>query len=137
MKRLGMILTFTFIASMLNAAYLPTDAERARWTMSDFRTIATAAAAYKVDHGAYPAAKSIDELQKLVQPIYVKSLPTRDAWGNALRYVSDGKVMTIVSAGADGAFNEASWGTPAKWMQSFSEDAVWTDGSFTRNWEYK
>ena len=133
MKRLALMilaLSFTF-------AYQATDAERARWTMSDFRTIATAAAAYKVDHKTYPIAGSMDELQKLVQPMYVKSLPLHDAWGNAYRYSSDGKTMTIASAGADGKFNESTWTTPAKWMPSFDEDAVWTDGGFVRNWEYK
>jgi len=132
MKKYAIILSLSFMF-----AYQPSDAERARWTMSDFRTVATAAAAYKVDHNAFPAAKSMAELQKLVQPTYVKSLPLHDAWGNELRYSSDGKTMTIVSAGADGKFKEASWGTAAKWMSSFDEDAVWTDGGFTRNWEYK
>lgn len=133
MKRFALMLlalSFTF-------AYQATDAERARWTMGDFRTIATAANAYKVDHKTFPVGSSMEELQKLVQPVYVKSLPLHDAWGNAYRYSSDGKTMTIVSAGADGKFSESSWTTPAKWMPSFDEDAVWTDGGFVRNWEYK
>ena len=132
MKRFAVLAALSFLF-----AYQPTDAERARWTMSDFRSVATAAQAYKTDHNAYPAATSIEELQKLVQPAYIKSLPLHDAWGNPLRYSSDGKTMMIVSAGADGKFKESTWTTAAKWMPSFDEDAVWTDGSFTRNWEYK
>ena len=132
MKRLAILMSLSFLF-----AYQPSDAERARWTMSDFRSIATAASAYKTDHNAYPVASSMEELQKLVQPTYIKSLPTHDAWGNAYRYSSDGKTMTIVSAGADGKFDASTWTTPAKWMSSFDQDAVWTDGSFVRNWEYR
>ena len=132
MKRLAIILALSSLF-----AYLPTDAERARWTMDDFRSIATSAHAYKTDYNTFPVANSMEGLQKLVQPLYIKSLPLHDAWGNALRYSSDGKTMTIVSAGADGKFDESTWTTPAKWMKSFDEDAVWTDGSFTRNWEYR
>ena len=133
MKRLALMilaLSFTF-------AYQATDAERARWTMADFRTIAIAANAYKIDHKTFPAASSMEELRMLVQPTYVKSLPLHDAWGTAYRYSSDGTTMTIVSAGADGKFDQSTWTTPAKWMASFDEDAVWTDGNFVRNWEYK
>ena len=61
MKKYAIILSLSFMF-----AYQPSDAERARWTMSDFRTVATAAAAYKVDHDAYPVAGSMAELQKLV-----------------------------------------------------------------------
>ena len=131
-KSFAMLVSLSFLF-----AYLPTDAERARWTMADFRSIATAAEAYKTDYNAYPKASSIEELQKLVQPVYIKSLPLHDAWGTPYRYASDGKTMTIASAGADGKFNEASWKTPAKWMATFDEDAVWSNGSFVRNWDYK
>lgn len=132
MKSIAVILSLSFVF-----AYLPTDAERARWTMNDFRSIATAAEAYKTDYNGYPQASSMEELQKLVQPLYIKSLPMHDAWGTPYRYISDGKTMTIVSAGADQKFNEASWKTPAKWMAAFDEDAVWSNDSFVRNWDYK
>ncbi len=137
MKMFAKALITLTIAMLEIAAYAPTDAERARWTMFDLRSVATAAAAYKQDHGSYPVASTMDELKALVQPTYVKSLPLHDAWGNGFRYSSDGKTMRIVSAGADGQFKEPTWTTAAKWMSDFGEDAVWADGGFTRNWEYK
>jgi len=118
--------------------YSPSDAERARWTMSDMRSWATALAAYHQDNGSYPRADSIEALTPFVQPSYIRKAPLTDAWGTAFRYVvaDDQKSFRIISAGADGAFDEKTWSTKGTEL-GFQEDAVRDPLEFTRVWQYR
>jgi len=115
----------------------PTDAERARWTMSDMRTLATAIEAYAIDHESYPVGTSLAAIVGTIEPIYVSKAPTRDAWGHDYLYTcKDGQSYTIVSTGADGIAEPASWSRPAK-LDAFTEDAVLTTGRMDRTWPYR
>ena len=120
------------------SAYAPTDAERARWTMADMRTLAIALAAYHQDNGKYPAGATLDAAIRAVEPMYVKHAPRTDAWGNAFRYIPDGDLagFTLVSAGADGVFDEKTW-SEDKTSEDFANDAVVRNTDFIRNWAYK
>ncbi|HEX4823729.1 MAG TPA: type II secretion system protein GspG [Candidatus Polarisedimenticolaceae bacterium] len=116
---------------------IPTDAERARWTMDDMRTLATAIEAYAVDHKTYPVGSSLAAIVATIEPIYVSKAPTRDAWGHDFLYTcKDGQAYTIVSTGADGVADPASWSRPAK-LDAFTEDAVLTSGKMDRSWAYR
>lgn len=117
--------------------YTPTDAERARWTMSDMRSLATAIEDYAKDNKTYPAVKSIEELIPLIQPIYIRKAPTPDAWGHAYTYVpsADAQSYRLISSGADGKTDPASW-EKAGPLTSFDEDAVFDSGSMTRPWPF-
>ncbi len=125
-------------ALLLVAAYNPTDAERARWTMHDMQSWRICFAAYKQDHGAYPEVKSADGAKALFQPVYIQSLPLADAWGNAYDVASDAKGFRVVSAGADGKFDRSSWSTGGK-QSSFDADAVATEYGrwLFRYWELR
>lgn len=132
MKAVAALLTLTLAA----AAYVPTDAERARWTYMDMRSIQTAIEAYATDHNRYPDVKDINALLPLVQPIYIMALPAHDAWGNAYRIEATEKSYRIISAGSDGTFDESSWSAPAKNLP-FTADAVIDHGKFIRSWAFK
>ena len=126
--------------------------QRLPWeqTMSDMRSIATAAEAWGVDHDdLYPPSQSWAELTKELEPTYIKPLPQKDGWGNELAYVvsEDRKHYRIVSAGADNAFEWDSRrivvkepprnGAPAeadhvKLTDSLTDDIIFADGAFVQ-----
>jgi hypothetical protein len=130
-----------FVTSSAFAAdvYIPTDAERARWTMQDMMSWKTVFDAYKVDHKDYPVVKNAEEARAVGEPIYIRHAPMNDAWGRPYRIESDGKKFSIVSAGADGVFKPETWTTEAKTLSSFDDDAVVTNESrwWFRRWEFK
>jgi hypothetical protein len=128
----------TLWASTGSAEYAPTDAERARWTMSDMRSLATAIEAYAGGHQGYPPSATFAEVVVLVQPNYMKKAPAHDAWGHAFVYVvgPDRQSYRLVSAGSDGKTDPSSWGT-AGVLSSFEEDAVLDSGSVVRPWPFR
>ncbi len=135
-KTFCMILGLILVTSAAFAAspYLPTDTERARWTMSDLQSWRIALEAYMVDHGTYPQAKTLDELRSAIEPLYIRHALMTDAWGNAYRYAptADG-TPRVISAGADGKFDEKSWATGGQ-MESYDDDAVMTP---TARWMFR
>ena len=118
--------------------YIPSDAERARWTLFDMRSWKLAIAAYKQDHGSYPAAKTLEEVRAAVEPAYIAKAPMVDAWGRAYRYELTASGFRLVSAGADGKFDPSTWDAQGK-LSSLDADAVVTEqGQFwTRSWQMK
>ncbi len=135
MKKLAATSVF---ALLLMGAYIPTDAERARWTMSDMMSWKTVFQAYWTDHKEFPHVTTLEEARAIAEPIYIKHAPMIDAWGNAYRIEADGKSFRIVSAGADGAFKPETW-TSGGQLTSFEDDAVVTNEGrwWLRHWEFK
>lgn len=136
MKRFAAAALFFFA---FTAAYLPTDAERARWTLHDMMSWRIAIEAYATDFGGYPDVKTLEELRDAVQPRYIMTAPMHDAWGNAYRYERDAKVgYRLISAGADGAFVPETWSKGGR-SASFSDDAVVTpkERFWFRSWEFR
>ena len=131
-----------FLSTTLEAGsgYIPTDAERARWTMQDMRSWSIVLAAYQADYGKFPVASSLEALVPQIQPVYIRYAPVTDAWGNPYRVAVDanGQVTGVVSAGADGKFDEKSW-TVSGEQESFEADAVATAaaGRMFRRWQYR
>lgn len=141
MKRtlLTFILFLAAAAAWAGDPYIPTDAERANWTLADMRTWHTALDAYAVDHNTYPDAKTLEELRDAVQPMYIAHAPMHDAWGNPYHYEKDPVVgFRLVSSGADGKFDPQSWTVGGK-RSSYDDDAVVTakDRFWFRWWEFK
>lgn len=132
-----LLIVVTATTATAGQPYLPTDAERARWTLSDMMTLKTAIEAYRLDHNAAPEAKSIDELRAAVEPMYVAHLPMTDAWGHPFAYERVGDDYRIVSAGSDGAFDRASWSTAGK-QTDLATDAVLngTERWWFRSWTF-
>ena len=139
MKRLILgVVALLPLALLAADPYIPTDAERARWTMHDMQSWRICFAAYKQDHSAYPEAKSAEAAKALFEPIYIQHLPMTDAWGNAYDVKSDAAGFRVVSAGADGKFDRSTWSAEGK-QSSFDADAVATnDGRWLfRSWDMK
>jgi hypothetical protein len=140
MKKLSiLVLILAAAAPALFAAesYKPTDSERARWTYFDIRSIATSLEAWATDHNnQYPEVSGPEAVQALVQPMYIMSFPAHDAWGHPYRIESTAKGYRIISAGADGKFDESTWSTPGKNLPT-SDDAVYVNGKFVRSWSLK
>lgn len=141
MKKTLLALMVAMIVAPLLAAdgpYLPTDAERARWTMLDMASWRTCFLAYKSDHGKYPDLKSVADAKAAFEPIYILHLPETDAWGRPYAVESSANGFTVASAGTDGKFDRKSWSAGGQ-LQSFDEDAVATqEGRWLfRHWAMK
>jgi type II secretory pathway pseudopilin PulG len=117
-------------------AYVPTNAERARWTMQDMMSWKMVFEAYRVDHKEYPHVTTVAEARAIAEPVYIKAAPLTDAWGNPYRVEADGKSFRLVSAGADGVFKPETW-TTGGGLPSFNDDAVITNEGrwWFRRWE--
>lgn len=140
MKKTLLALMVALIVSPLVAAgaYVPSDAERARWTMHDMASWRTCFDAYKSDHGKYPEVKSPEEARAAFEPVYVAHLPMTDAWGRPYAVQASASTYAVSSAGADGKFDMQSWSTGGT-LRSFDEDAVITNEGrwLFRHWNFK
>jgi len=118
--------------------YIPTDAERARWTMADLRTLAIAIDAYHIDKETYPDGTEIEDVLAIIEPNYVRKAPLKDAWGTTFKYTvsPDHASYTIVSAGADLRFDNTTWSRPGE-FDGYGEDVVVQNGEFVRTWAYR
>ena len=108
-------------------------------TMADIRAIATASEVYATDENHYPKAATMEELRKVVEPTYIRTLPLRDAWGHeyVYRVTPDGQHYRIISGGADGRVDVSSEtivnlpeNTPLRTSKSLDEDIIYQDGTF-------
>jgi len=134
----ALVTSIGFAKPASQAPYSPTDAERARWTMSDMRSLATALESYAKDNHAYPAGATIDAMVAAVQPNYMRKAHATDAWGRAYVYAPgpEGKSYRLVSAGADGKTDPGSWESAGP-LDAFEDDAVLDSGSMTRPWPFR
>lgn len=72
------------------------------YTVRDFRTMCTAIVAYTIDQGEVPDVTSIEELAKILSPLYLKICPLQDAWGEKIIYKRFGAdKFVLISQGAD------------------------------------
>lgn len=111
-------------------------------TMTDIKAIALAWESRAADFSGYNAAGLLgasnpivlSDVQMLLEPTYIKSMPRTDGWSRGFNFSLDQPVGTgkaqryvIVSAGADGVF-EADPATGA--ITRFECDIVFSNGSF-------
>jgi Type II secretion system (T2SS), protein G len=105
-------------------------------TMADARSLMTAVEAYAIDNNRYPAAASVEELRKFIEPMYIKTAPMNDKWGTPFLYrvSADGKSYTVASAGSDRTFDESAWPEKATYSTTSREDLVYQHGEVAREW---
>jgi general secretion pathway protein G len=123
---LGMIAAIA-IPNSINAV----NRGRQKRTVSDMRSLATAAQAYQVDFGHFPLAiSSLDELERFVSPDYIRAFPAEDGWQQPFIVSSnqDGTSFVVVSYGRDGIEGPQPGGATS----DYDCDIVWEDGSFTQ-----
>ncbi len=113
--------------------------DRQKQTMSDLRAIGASAEAYAADHRVYPEARSIDDLARVLEPVYLRKLPRMDAWNEPFRYAvrtrADGKqTYRVASAATDRRWEEADlWKYARGTTTRLESDIVFGDGTFIRS----
>ena len=83
------------------------DASKKAATQGDMRAIGNAILSYITDAGKAPESNSIEELEALLAPLYIRICPTTDGWGNQYYYKyggTGGDDYWLASAGPDGYF---------------------------------
>jgi type II secretion system protein G len=114
---------------------------RQKRTMADMRNIATAWEARATDTNSYsltgqgfswPAAtNAIGGLEAVLEPTYMKNVPTVDGWSTAYEYglTSDGQSYSLESWGKNKADDSESNNTVTV-TSDFDCDIVFADGNF-------
>lgn len=134
MKRTPLVLLVLFVAVSAFAEEELMLAQQKR-TMADMRSLAISVEAYATDHNKYPNV-SLERLEQLISPVYIKYVPTLDAWLTQFFYIADdADQYRFVSAGADGTFEAASrqLGPPVtegKGVKDPNADIIFQDGMF-------
>ena len=71
-------------------------------TLTDFKSMCMAILDYSMEHGDVPNVTSIEELAKILSPMYLQSCPTQDAWDEKIIYKKLGEgQFVLISKGAD------------------------------------
>jgi len=132
-----------------------TDEEAQKRTVADIRNTGTAMFSWLTDQvGAAAAGQSQteigdidlddysvlsrDEVQSILLPQYMQTVPEKDGWGNPYEYYLNVEnplavqVMGIRSPGRDGRFSADSYTVTSFDPSEFDEDIVWADGFFVR-----
>jgi hypothetical protein len=89
------------------------------------------------------ATVSLTDLQTLLIPQYIESIPERDGWKHNYAYhlktgtsVLDRNVMLIFSSGRDTNPPDASYTVASFDPTDYDQDILWADGFFVR-WPQK
>lgn len=104
-------------------------------TVRQMEMIGTGIEAYITDYNAPPQCTTMEELKKALVGTYLKDVPLRDLWDRPYHYEGAGKSYKLVSSGADGKFEPATW-NEKRLIADTAADAVWADGGFTRKWDF-
>ncbi len=109
------------------------DKGRQTRTMADMKQIAAAITRYEIDFNRFPMVASGPVgggLNALLEPIYIQKCPTKDGWGTALQWISDGQgeVYSLASWGKGGQQGPENGGD----TNNFTDDIVLSNGQFTQ-----
>jgi general secretion pathway protein G len=112
-------------------------------TMGDIKTIGGSIEDYMSDNYMAPGnatATLIAHLETIMEPFYIKSLPTKDGWGASLVYESgaagtvEQDMYSIISYGRDqtaDAMDPANTDYIVTSMAGFENDICFSNGTFT------
>jgi len=119
---------------------------RARRTIADVRSVATAIEEYAIDNNQYPSPTGglvpLSLIESDLEPIYIRTLPLTDQWGNEILLWSTGAHYLLLSRGADGVLDfdaervmidGLTAGLPGA-VDDFGADLVFLDGRFVQWW---
>lgn len=106
-------------------------------TMADIRSLATAIEAYATDYNTYPPyGASLDDVEALVSPTYIREVPKADGWSRPIRYhCLDAQgdqclEYAFQSAGKDGIFEDLSSEIEPEVTKRFECDILYANGAF-------
>jgi hypothetical protein len=116
-----------FLALFSAHAGADDDLLRQKTTMADLGALGLAMDEYKRDHGAFPIVPrgTVDKLEQLLVPDYLKRFDRVDGWGTPIRVVSSGVSFAIWSNGRDGAEETSPDGGP---QDSPDADIIFAQG---------
>jgi general secretion pathway protein G len=115
------------IPNLLNAI----DRGKQKRTMADIRSVGTAIESYAVDTNRYPTSANMTALATVLQPIYIRTLPTTDGWKNQMVYTpSAGTGYTLGSGGKDGGALTVVGAGGA--TTNFNDAMIFIDGAFVQ-----
>jgi hypothetical protein len=111
------------------------DAAAAAATISEMRLLSQALLRYARAHGALPPGKTITE----IYPALARDEPVRvaDHWGNLFAFGATSTGFVLASAGADGVFDDASWGETGDQTDLGADAVLRVEGNterFIRRW---
>lgn len=112
------------IPNLLNAV----DKGKQKRTMTDMRSIGTAVETYAVENSSYPIAASAAAIKAVIDPIYIKEMPSVDGWSHSFQVDSSATGYTIYSQGKDGAGSSCPPGTTT----NFNDEICFVNGQFQR-----
>ncbi len=112
------------IPNLLNAI----DRGKQKRTMSDLRAIGSAVEVYAIENAVYPTAADAAAIKTLIDPIYIKVMPSEDGWMNPFQVDSSAAGYTIYSQGKDGLGNNCPPGTTS----NFNDEICFVNGQFQR-----
>jgi general secretion pathway protein G len=112
------------IPNLLNAV----DKGKQKRTMADLRSIGTAVEVYAIENTVYPTAADAASSKALIDPAYIKAMPTVDGWSTQFVVDSSAFAYTIYSQGKDGIGSTCVPGTTS----TFNDEICFVDGQFQR-----
>ncbi len=86
------------VPNLLNAL----DRGKQKRTMGDMHALAEAIETYGIDHSSFPVASDVLSLQAILDPIFIREIPTKDGWNHDFVANSTATNYTIGSQGKDG-----------------------------------
>ena len=103
-------------------------------TASDLRNLGIALESRAIDEGGYPPTAAVGALAPLLEGRYIRQVPLLDAWGNPLRFESDGAGRDaryfVGSAGPDGRWQHAHLAEYRDLSGPHGDDIVYSNGGF-------
>jgi general secretion pathway protein G len=146
------------IVGLLAAMLIPNlldalDKSKQKRTMADLRMVGTGMMSWLTDQNSAAAAGAlvtaninvadfasvtVPQLETVLVPQYIQSLPVRDGWKNDYEYYLDiadpraEHMMLIRSRGKLGAWDGSSYAPGAFDPTDYSQDLVWAEGVFIR-----
>ena len=114
------------IPNLLNAI----DRGKQKRTMADLRSVGTAVEEYAIDNNIYPVAANMAALEPLIEPIYIRTAPAGDGWGNNFVVTSIATGYTVCSGGKDGGACAVVGGGGA--TGNFNDAIIFINGQFAQ-----
>ena len=102
-------------------------------TMADIRSSATANESYSIDMNQYVVQAAGDMSAgtiALLQPTYIKKIPTRDGWATNVNYEGSAQEYTLISYGKNQVTGGAVATCAAGSTTDFRDDICFSNGSF-------
>ncbi len=144
-------LVLLMLAGIVAAILIPnlidaTEKAKQKRTIADIRNVGNGLMSWLTDQvgdeaagGAeIPEYPSAAEVEALLVPMYLQTVPVTDGWGHELEVrinpnLLESEVFRIRSPGRDGMFEAESYGEPEPFHPTdYDRDIVWRDGYFVR-----